>query len=140
MNACILFFYAAASGFVTPACFVNKTTLIEPESIHHLAHAPKEFVSTVNEAPKAYINYWKKNNIKTNIGYWDPDYYFEIINNKIRIIHTPWVVPEVRKKRNHYQRYKKLLFRLAGKSGVNYWEKERLALASKHSEQASRLN
>lgn len=134
MTACVLYLYALASGFVTPECYINKETMIEPEAIHELAHAPKEFMSTVKVAPKAYIEYWRNKKYASGTLNWDPNYYLDVKGNKIDIIHMPWKTPKVRKLRKHYKRYKHLLYIHGGDSGVANWEATRIANNNKTSD------
>lgn len=127
MTACVLYLYALAHGFVTPACYVDKNTMIEPEAIHDIIHAPKEFLSTVKEAPKVYIKYWKSKRYVTGTLNWDPNYYIQVKDKKINIIHAPWKTPKVRKVRKHYKRYKDLLYIQGGAVAVSNWKKLRLS-------------
>ncbi len=105
MNACILFIFAAQLAWVTPDCYVDKNTMIEPSSIVYLTEY--DYLSSdLLQAPQAYHDYWSFNGVSSD---WDPDVYLSISSSGLAFVYEPWREPDVRIRFNHYERHQRIL-------------------------------
>jgi len=109
MNACILFIFASQLAFVTPACYIDDNTMIEPENIIYVQDLD-HINGHVYVAPQAYHDHWSVNGAPIP-GSWDPDVYLRIDLLGLTFVYEPWRTPIVRVRHNHYDAHHEFLQR-----------------------------
>ena len=105
MYACMIFVFSGSLAFVTPTCYVDEETMIEPEQIVYVDDNMQldDDMKSVR-APQAYTDYWRLRGVPT-VGSWNPDMYVKLVHPGILIVHEPWRTPAIRKSHGHYSVY-----------------------------------
>ena len=129
MYICMLFVIASNLAYVTPSCFIDKTTMIEPGALTYVYDAGELPAIDLVHAPQVYVNYWRMFGAKSN-GQWNPDKYVRISPDGLEIVHEPWRNPKVRVFHRHYEKHKEYLAQRPDPDAVARWQRSR----SRHSE------
>ena len=125
MYICMMYVVATNLAFVTPTCFVNEETMIEPAALTYV-YDMNELPATVplDPAPQPYINYWRLMGAKPS-GQWNPDNYVRITPRGVKIVHEPWRSPRVRTFHRHYEKYENHLSYRSGENEALKWRVNR---------------